>query len=74
MDDFFDITLAKLKYRNPQKKRRAWLQGEPAGLVTWVVAGKSFTAKTSNSGKSQHAKQGTGHRRRQGWGSVIWGG
>lgn len=65
-----DITLAKLKYRNPQSRLRPSLPGEPAGVITRVYKAGSFKSKTSNANKATPAKQGTGHRRRQGLGAV----
>jgi hypothetical protein len=65
-----DITLAKLKFRNKNRKllKRAGVD-PPEG--TWVISGKSYASKTANAGKAQKAVQGNGHRRRQGLGATA---
>lgn len=65
-----DITLAKLKYRNPNSRIRPALQGEPAGMITRVYMAGTFKSKNNISGTAQKARQGTGHRRRQGLGAT----
>ena len=66
-----DITLAKLKYRNPQRRllRRSNID-PPEG--TWVVAGKSLSSKSENAGKAQRAVQGNGPRRKVYLGNVLY--
>jgi hypothetical protein len=65
-----DITLAKLKYRNPSRKllKRSGID-PPEG--TWVLSGKSLKSKTENAGKAAKAVQGTGHRRKAYLGNVL---
>jgi hypothetical protein len=70
MSEPIDITLNKLKYRNPNKRllKRAGVD-PPQG--TWVLSGKSLSSKSANSGKAQKARQGTGHRRKAYLGNVL---
>jgi hypothetical protein len=67
-----DITLNKLKYRNPNKRIRPALSGEPAGLITYIYKAGTFKSKSSNSKipGNERPSQGTGHRRRQGLGAI----
>jgi hypothetical protein len=67
----FAIVKLKAKYRISPNKIRPRLPGEPDGIVTRVYSGGRFKSKTSNAGKAEHAKQGTGHRRRQGLGATA---
>ena len=63
-----DITLAKEKYRNPNSRIE---RTEASGIVTRVYRAGRFKSPSNNSGKKQVAKQGTGHRRRQGLGGYV---
>jgi hypothetical protein len=58
-----EILPLKAKYRRPGRVR-AWLNGEPAGLVTRVFQAGRFTSKSNYSGKAQKPVQGLAHRRR----------
>lgn len=65
-----DITLTKLKYRNPNSRIRPSLPGEPGGLVTRIYNAGTFKSKSGNGTKKSSPTQGTGHRRRQGLGAI----
>lgn len=64
-----DITLAKLKYRRVNRRLLRRDQVDPPG-GTWVWMAGKFKSPANNSGDKQRARQGTGHRRRQGLGAV----
>ena len=65
-----DITLAKLKYRNPDHRILRRSNIDPPDGTRVYVAGR-FQSKSSNAGKAQKAVQGNGPRRRQGLGATA---
>ena len=67
--DWFDITLAKLKYR-PRNRKLLKRSGVDPAEGTWVVPGTSLSSKTMNAGRSVKGAQGTGPRRKSYLGNV----